>query len=174
MEKFYTSGFSVLYVPEGHVYKRTDKIIRKLAHEYQGPEFAPHVTLLGGIDLPEEDFKDRTKKIASRLSPFNISVKGIGYRDEVWRSIFGLVEETPEVVDTYKMFCKGMEMDERKSWWFPHISLFYGNLPEPEKKKIIKNIGPLDFNFKVNKLVLLDSEGAIEDWKVIEEIPLSG
>ena len=40
------------------------------------------------------------------------------------------------------------------------------------KKNIIEDIGPFYFNFKVDKLVLQDANGAIEDWKILEEIPL--
>ena len=59
--------YTVSIIPQGEVFDRLYGLIKELAEKYYGPVFEPHVTLLGGIPLPEAEMRAKTEKLAGMV-----------------------------------------------------------------------------------------------------------
>ena len=57
----------------------------------------------------------------------------------------------------------------RKVSYFPHISLFYGNLPLAKKKKIILNFKNFKKKIKIVKVCLIQNDEQKLRWKIIKQ-----
>ena len=79
-------SYSIWLMPEGNTKNKLTTLIEKLRLEYGGPNFEPHVTLIGGFVKEEKVLLEKTEQLASRLSQFTVSIKGASFHDEFFRS----------------------------------------------------------------------------------------
>ena len=159
-------------MPKGKIYKKFTNLINKLAKEYSAPEFKPHVTLLGDIDLSEREMIKRTKMLVSGKRIFSITLGQIDYEDYFFRTLFVKATLTEDLQNLHN---RAKEVFEIKgiSIYMPHLSILYGNYPENVKKKIIQEIGGnQEAQWGVDGVVLMKG-GEIRDWRLIKEFRFS-
>ena len=66
---------------------------------------------------------------------------------------------------------RAFEMETKP--FMPHLSLFYGNMSPEEKQDVIAQTGKiLEFSFRVDKMFLMKTEGSVDQWLDLGEIPL--
>ncbi len=169
-------GYSIWLEPEGEVKNDLSKVIRDLSAQYNTPLFYPHVTLLGGIVLREEEVVDRTKEIARNISPYTVAVTGTVDCEDHWtKALFLVVSETVEIMAANRVartVC-GMEGEG----YHPHLSLMYTeDIPIDQRRKIASGLDPeaLKGQFLVDKLHLYRTEGGVESWVKVGEFKLTG
>lgn len=165
--KFHSKGYTLWLMPKGQIYKKLDGLIKKLADENNGPVFKPHVTLLGDIDLPENEIIKKTEELISGQKPFMINLNEIGYEDFHFRALFIKAIITPQLQNLHDRAKKIFKMNLPP--YMAHLSLLYGNYPVELKKKIIQEIGrDQRAQFEVISIFLVKG-GEVENWKIIKE-----
>lgn len=166
---FYSKGYTLWLMPKGDIYTKYNNLIRKLAEENDAPIFKPHITLLGEIELPEDDVIKKAEELVSGQKPFKINLREIGYEDYHFRALFVKAILSPPLQNLHNRAKQIFEKDILP--YMPHLSLLYGNYPVDLKKKIISDIGrEQPAQFEVTS-VFLKQAGEIKDWKIIKEFP---
>ncbi len=168
---FYSNGYALLLMPKGETSKKYHELIKKLAKENNGPVFEPHITLLGDIELSEEDVIKEAEELVLDQKPFQINLGEIGYEDYLFRAFFVKAVISPHLQNLHNRAKQIFNMEVPP--YMAHLSLLYGNYPDSVKEIIIKNIGrDQSSTFEINS-VFVQKAGFIKDWKVIKEFPFS-
>lgn len=165
-------GYSLDLAPSGEVRKKLAKIISSLAKKYRGPIFKPHVTLIGEIELDEKQMFSATEKLAKSLRPFKIILGAVDGEDEYFRCLFVCAQKTRGLVEANN---KAREVFKRKRdpKYMPHLSLFYGKLPQKTKEEITAKLGrKFDVTFEAKSIRLFLTEGEPKDWRKLKEFHL--
>lgn len=165
-------SYALWIMPEGAAYTLTDSYIAKLSRIYDLPKFEPHVTLLGGIRVPETS---ALRTLIRGLPPFHIHLSNQPeYLDETFRCLFLKADETPPLMET---FAKASQLFGYEGPpYFPHLSLAYGDLPVETKREMIRTLGEIpgiEFEARQLSLVQASAEMPISSWKVVERFPLT-
>jgi 2'-5' RNA ligase len=154
------------------VYALTSGYIARLSGLYSLPGFEPHITVLGGVSMPE---MVELSEMAGSLRPFQIRlVREVEYRDEYFRCLFLRAYKTPELME---VFSKSSSLfGQEDELYFPHLSLAYGDLPVWKKQEMIAELGPIPeiaFEAREISLVQASKDVPVENWKVIRRFPLA-
>ena len=166
-----SKGYALWLMPKGEIYKKLADLIKKLGSEYGGPVFEPHVTLLGDIELPEEEMIKKTAQLVKNQKPFFVNLKQINYENFYFRTLFVKAEITETLQTLYDRAKEIFEMDIPP--FMAHLSILYGNYPQGVKGKIIQEIGrDQTATFDVSSIHLIKG-GKIEEWKIIREFTFS-
>lgn len=169
-------SYSIWLVPKGAVNNRLSKIIDELSERYNSPRFVPHVGLVGGFNGDEDVLISKTKSLSKKLHPFGVSLTDVSCRDEFFRSLFILVEKTPEFMEAYEAArdtfnCYG-ELYDRENY-MPHLSLIYANLDKETKGDIMRKISrSFNISFEVDNISLFHSNERDKIWTKIKEFTL--
>jgi 2'-5' RNA ligase len=167
-----TSGYHIFIEPEKQIKKEIKDIIINIANKYSGPVFNPHITLIARVEnFTEKEIIEKTKKLAKNIEPFNISLNNIEKGNEYFRSVYINAERTDEIMNSYKKAIDLFGLKYEKEYK-PHLSLFYGDVSDKERDKIISNIDYNRTSFKVNKLHIYHTPGKVDTWKKVAEIPI--
>lgn len=95
-------GYSLWLVPEGKELEELNNLVDELAKKFNAPLFIPHVTILGGIDLKEEDVIAKTRQIAINQEAFDIELNEIKYEGAWNRALFIRGKDSPELTNLFK------------------------------------------------------------------------
>lgn len=174
-----THVYSVWGLPPEDVRTRAKKVMDTLRLEFGGPEFDPHVTVVGAIRLPPADALDKFKSACKGVKAYAAHGKGISTGTFFYQCVFLLLEPTPEVVGTSDHCC-GHVGYNRTSPYMPHMSLLYADLTEEEKKKACERAIALgeglgNLSFTINSLALYktDTEDkTLKSWEKVAECDL--
>lgn len=152
--------YSLWLRPEGQILQELRELIAKLADEYGGPIFEPHITLLGDLNLSKDRALDKAFQVSQNLTPFTIELMGLDYTDAYFRCIFIKAKFSKKIFN-------------KKEEYMPHLSLLYGNFDESTKKKIIAKLGNINFKLRIESIYLTNSslDSKPKDWQVIAEFP---
>ncbi len=165
------TGYSLWLMPSGDVYDKLTEIISRLSKMYSTPVFEPHITLIGGIEVSEEEIISKTSELASIIKPFEIRLDKMDMLDEYFKCLFVRIE--PESIMKANMKARKIFNRENDKKYMSHLSLMYGNLSAETKEKIIAEIGNI-FNivFEVKSIYIFSTKGEPKDWHRIKEISL--
>jgi 2'-5' RNA ligase len=156
----------LLLAPEAH--ERFQALIAGLSTRLGTPLFPPHVTLLEGLAGSGEELRQRTRALAAAIEPFEAHLLEAAWLDEYFRCLFVDVALSRALRDAREAARR--VFDRRVTAEFrPHLSLVYGDLQEPEKEKILDDIGRyFDENVRIEELVLYETSGAPPAWRCVE------
>lgn len=162
--------YSIFILPPHQVKKILDQIIINLCSLYDGPLFESHITLLPDISVNEKEMITKSKILASRITPFTVTLGEITFNTTFFQAVLVLVKPTAKLLEA------NLQAKEifgiKNTLYMPHISLLYGNHSMPLREKISKEVTiPDALTFEVNKLALIPVTGEPNDWKKLEEIP---
>lgn len=165
---------SLWLVPPEDVRCGLARRIDDLAERLGTPRFEPHVTLLAGIEAEAGQVAAQSRGLVERLEPVGLRLTRAGGRDEFFRCVFLEVEPEPGLVAAHgrarDRFRKGKEPP-----FFPHLSLVYGRLGSDQKAALIEEINE-DASWRIEthaaELWVVLTEGAAEEWRVVERLPL--
>ena len=172
MDKFeqgITTGYHLFFEPTGKLQEELSTIIKKLASEFGGPVFTPHVTLLA--QLPAEDphvLVEKTKILAGTLAPFSISLGRVETRESYFKAVFVLVEKSEMLQKAHMRASEIFSMKEHV--YEPHLSLLYGHYSEESKREAIKTFDvPTGSSIQIDRIHLYKTEGEVRAWEKIGE-----
>jgi 2'-5' RNA ligase len=157
------AGYAIWLMPTGPAYRHLARRILALSRQYSTPRFEPHVTLLSGIALPEEDAVNRCAALARLLEPFEVRLGAIDFSDEFFRCLFFHVMPADAVIRAHQ---QGGEVFGLRTQppYMPHLSLMYGSLPAETRKRLAAD-PPSGLSFQASRLYLYSVNGPPEDWR---------
>ncbi|CAA2957185.1 cyclic phosphodiesterase-like [Olea europaea subsp. europaea] len=91
--------YSVWALPPEDVRPRLKNLMEGLRSESGGPEFEPHVTVVGAISLTENEALDMFKRACEGLKAYNATVDKVATGTFFYQCVFLLLHPTPEVVE---------------------------------------------------------------------------
>ncbi|KAL5997709.1 hypothetical protein ACLOJK_008639 [Asimina triloba] len=89
--------FSVWARPPPDVGKRVKKLMENLRAEFGGPEFEPHVTVVGAIALTEKDSLEKLRSACRALKPYTIRIHSVSRGPSFFQCVYLLVDASSEV-----------------------------------------------------------------------------
>ncbi|XP_016448773.1 cyclic phosphodiesterase-like [Nicotiana tabacum] len=172
--------YSVWALPSEDVRERLKKLMGGLRSEFGGPQFEPHVTVVGAIRLTEDEARDKFRKGCEGVKAYNATVEKVDTGTFFYQCVYLLLHSTNEVVEASARCCSNFGYNS-SSPYMPHASLLYGDLTDEEKKKaqekayiLDESIGNLSFRISRLALYKTDTEDkSLKSWEKIEEYSLS-
>jgi hypothetical protein len=162
--------------PQGAALEEIQRAMRRARERCGGPPAHPHVSILGGIELPADEAKRRLERLADGFLPFSVRLGRLDWYNEYFRCFFARVEAGPELLSLYRRAQEVFEINPRDAYE-PHVSLIYGEVDEQKKKDLAVDLGGmLDVSFQANGLCLVDATGdvPVEQWHAIFEARFNG
>ena len=178
-------GYSLWLTPtEDTVEQTLTKAICSTSELAQTPPFPPHMTLLGGLDLPdtdEETLKATTAALAASLSPYTATTTHVDtLPDSVYRCVFLRVDPTDDVVTAWSAAKSAFaiadgDCDGKYDSYMPHVSLVYSDMDPDARAQTAATIGSsLDnISFTCSTIQLWDTSGYYTEWRLLGEYPLT-
>ena len=166
-----TFGYHLFFLPEGELFDNLQRTINELADKYNGPKFEPHVTLLSGIpNAPEAELVEKTRNLAVSMKPFNIELTKTETQDTFFRALYLKAIDTLTYQRYHHQALGVFEMKKQMTIPMPHLSLYYGNVPQSIKDEMIASLKlPVSMKFPVYKVYLYQTEGEVKNWVRIGE-----
>lgn len=167
------SIYHLWLAPAGEAYDRLAGVIADLSARYQGPQFDPHLTLLGRLGGEEESLIALTKQLARVLHPFEVRLGAPSYESLYFRCLYLPAEPSLPLLEAHQRARQVFDA-QPTSAFDPHVSLLYGVFPESLKQEIIKTLPPdLQGSFSVSRLQLIrDGSTNPLDWQAVETVDL--
>lgn len=159
-------------MPDQEVYTKLQRLINQLSKPYGTPVFEPHVTLCGNLKEPAPEIIAKTTQLAARLTPYDIKLSGIDYRNEYYRCLFFSVITTKDVMSAFDTAKKvyGLRPGET---YMPHLSIMYGNVKKRIKMSIKGTLGDnITASFAVKTLHVFLTTGSPRNWVRVARIHL--
>lgn len=160
--------FSLWLQPSKSDQEVLKKVILKLVKENRTPFFEPHLTLMSG-DLDPRDFLPR---IFNNFPPISVKIRVLTQSQRFFQAIFFEMAENRILKELRRQCLQELKMtgtNVRPS----HVSLLYGKFVKNERQAIMKTINlKLFTKIEFDKLSLVITEGAVEEWKKIKTIRL--
>jgi len=154
---------------------RFSGLIEKGATCWGGPRFNPHATLIAGVmaGCADSEVADKTRALAESIRPFHATVESVGCKDLFFQSVFAVLQKDPELLEANQKAREVFGCEDQDPY-FPHISLFYGDIPMDQRAEIKKEMEPdiAGFSFPFDSIELWSTEGEIKDWYKVESFPL--
>ncbi|CAB4276320.1 unnamed protein product [Prunus armeniaca] len=172
--------YSVWALPPDDVAPRLKKLMQGIRDEFSGPEFEPHITVVGAISLTPEDALNKFKSASRGLKAYDAKVDRVATGGTLfYQCVFLLINPTPQVVET-SAHCCGHFGFNSSTPYFPHLSLLYADLTDEEKKKAQEKANSLDesigsLSFPVTRLALYKTDTGdktLKSWEKIAECTL--
>lgn len=165
-------GYALWLTPEEPPLDMLARQIARLSKEYSTPRFEPHITLVAGINRPEEEIQARSVALAKTIRPFQIELGKIDYTDEYFRCIFVHVVPTNHIIKAHRAALQAFSFRNVKPY-MPHVSLAYGKLDPETKKRISAGIDSIQGQtFKVCGFTLWRVVGTPTEWKKLKKFDL--
>ncbi|XP_073061352.1 cyclic phosphodiesterase-like [Primulina eburnea] len=171
--------YSVWALPPEESRPRLKKLMEGLRSQFGGPEFEPHVTVVGSISLTESEARDSFTKACERLEAYDARVEKVATGTFFYQCVFLLLHPTPQVVEASAHCCATFGY-KNSTPYMPHLSLLYGDITEEEKKTAREKAYLLDedissLSFKITHLALYktDTEDkSCKSWEKVVECEL--
>lgn len=165
--------YSVWAEPPEDVRDRMKKLMSGLRSEFGGPEFEPHITVVGAISLTPDDALKKFRSACEGLKAYNATVDRVATGTFFYQCVYLLIHPTPEVMETSDLCISQFDYN-RSSPYMPHLSLLYGDLTDEEKKKAQERAKALDdvsgLNFQISRLALYKTDTEDKTLKCWEKI----
>ncbi|KAF3777281.1 Cyclic phosphodiesterase [Nymphaea thermarum] len=171
--------YSVWAIPPETVRPRLKALMENLKNEFGGPEFGPHITMVGAIRLNRKDAIAKLVASSEGLKPIKCRISSVSKGTFFYQCIYLLVHPDDEVMEASR-HCTEHFGYVSSSPYMPHLSLLYGDISEEEKDKAIEKAKALDnvidqLEFEVSTLALYrtDTEDkTLESWELVADCKL--
>lgn len=89
--------YSVWAIPPDDVAVRLKKLMEGLQAEFGGPQFEPHITVVGAISLTSDDALDKFTFACQGLKAYTATVERVATGTFFYQCVYLLIHPTPEV-----------------------------------------------------------------------------
>ncbi len=135
-----------------------------------GPSFKLHLTLSCCLYGNLDKLLIGTEKVSKKCKSFLIKIQGYGFKEKIFESIFLKIEKSKNLIFQKRQIDTYFEINNKN--YFPHVSLYYGNIKRNEKIRIIKKLPIINKEVKIKKIALVLNDEINLSWKVIETFDL--
>ncbi|KAL0542720.1 hypothetical protein IC582_017794 [Cucumis melo] len=175
-----TNVYSVWALPPEDVSARIENLMNSLRSEFGGPQFEPHITVVGAIRLTAEDALNKFLTACQGIKAYQATVDHVSTGTFFYQCVFLLIHPTTEVVETSSHFCKHFGF-KNSTPYMPHMSLLYAHISDEKKKQAKEIADKLDeavngLKFPITRLALWKtdtSDETLKSWEKIVEHDLS-
>ena len=143
-----------------------NKLQRNLNKRFNGPKFPLHLTISSGFKIDQKDIFYKMKLIQKESKKFFIETNSFSYKNSFFQSIFLKVKINNKLTQQKKIIDKYLK--PKKRIYFPHISLFYGDLSIFKKKRIIKDFKKHKKRLFIKEINLVENDEKNFKWKIIK------
>jgi len=166
--------YSVWLMPEedSEEMSKFQSLITEYSERYESPDFVPHVTLVGGIERPENVLLEKVQELAGNSDCLEIRFSGSHFSTTRHQCNYLLIDPTVELLEMHEDLTESLDLDG--GMYVPHLSLLYSNIGVNERAELDDEIQgrSLPSGFKCSRIVVYDTSGEEEDWKMVEEFRL--
>ncbi|XP_010916331.2 cyclic phosphodiesterase [Elaeis guineensis] len=167
--------YSVWALPPEDVAARLKHLMADLRSEFGGPEFEPHITVVGAIRLRPDDAVRRLRSACAALSPYPARVASAARGTFFYQCVYLLIDPSPEVMQTSAHCCEHFAY-KNSAAYMPHLSLLYGDLTDEQKEKARQRVEELDkeirgLSFQISSLALYKTDtedNTLKSWEKVE------
>ena len=173
--------FALWLPPPPPVAARLQQLIERLAAEFGGVPFPPHMTLFGRVDLDPGEARRRTSRLvrqwADEPEPVVLHATGFGFHDAFYRALFLPIATPAPLWRAYRLASAIFAgVAEDLAPFLPHLSLAYTDAPIATRLAVVRQLaaedGVPDVSFTVDRLCLIRAAGGPADWSVEAEFEL--
>ncbi|OGH16460.1 MAG: hypothetical protein A3C30_04695 [Candidatus Levybacteria bacterium RIFCSPHIGHO2_02_FULL_40_18] len=161
--------YSIWTIPPDPIYYQIKATIDQLSKRYQGPQFDPHMTLLGEIEADLSELEQKVKKLATGLSKLELSLGPVSFSTTYFQSVFVRINSTAKLmqlnIDAKKLF------DMENNVFMPHMSLLYGDHDMLTRGKAASTLMIPSTSFVIDKFLITQTTGAPSEWKYVATVP---
>ncbi|XP_038882567.1 cyclic phosphodiesterase-like [Benincasa hispida] len=166
--------YSVWALPPEDVTARIKNLMNSLRSEFGGPQFEPHITVVGAIRLTPDDALNKFRSACQGLKAYQATVDHVSTGTFFYQCVFLLIHSTTEVVET-SSHCCGHFGYKNSTPYMPHMSLLYANISDEKKKQAKVIADKLDeavngLKFPITRLALYKTDTEDETLKSWEKI----
>lgn len=166
-EQQISGHYSLWLIPGVATERPFAEAIDYLSERYSGPRFAPHITLLSGLQGPEEILVAKTSELAGEFNSFNIKATGLAMEPYYFRNFYLKLESSANFLLAYQRASKALSKNTSVEF-VPHISLHYGTSSREECTSMGKEIhSQLPGNATIDRLYLVHIPLAVPNWRII-------
>ncbi|MEK7602039.1 MAG: 2'-5' RNA ligase family protein [Patescibacteria group bacterium] len=168
-----TIGYHLFLEPVDELRNALTETIQKLASEFGGPVFPPHVTLLARIEAEESKIEETCEALAKHIPPFTLTLGTPAHEHAYFRALYLGVGEG-KLISEHHAHANSLFHMFDEGTYTPHLSLLYGNY-EPKVIKGIMNTVPSfeGRSFICDRFYLYQTHGEATQWKKLKEYKLS-
>ena len=142
---------------------------KKIREDFGGPIFPLHLTISSNFKINKKKLT-KMKLISKESKKIHLENNNFDFKKNFFQSIFLNIAINKELIYQKKMIDHFLKPKKKK--YFPHISLFYGNISMLKKKKIIKSLGSHKKKMIIEKLYLVQNDEKNFKWKIIKKFIL--
>lgn len=159
--------YALWLLPDAMVSDTFDEIIVRLSARYQGPHFAPHVTLLGWVTGSEPQLAEATAQLAQQLRVLRLRGAGFGGEQYYFRCFYLKLETSRELMQAHEQASAAFNAGH-SSDYMPHLSLVYGQGAVTHKAALRQEVATsVPAQFSVDRLQLVHITVSVADWRVV-------
>jgi Cyclic phosphodiesterase-like protein. len=167
--------YSIWLLPDRDTdaYQHLSNVISEYAQVYaDAPKFEPHITVLGGIDTDIATIQNGIEDLAEEYNPIQVIFTKAQCSTTKHQCVFLLVEPTTDILSAHRTMRDICKIDQ--GMYVPHLSLIYSEMSVTERLKITNSIDIPSFqnNIYADEIVLIDTEGDVPDWNIIQSCDL--
>ncbi|CAA6673006.1 unnamed protein product [Spirodela intermedia] len=166
--------YSVWAIPPEGVTQRLKKLMSALRSEFGGPEFDPHITVVGATKLTHHDALRNLRAVVyggaatATLKPYPARLSAVSCGTSFFQCVYFLVDPSPRYAS---------------SEYMPHLSLLYGDLSEEERRRAaamaeaLASDDLIGLSFPVAALALYKTDTGdktLDSWEKVAVFELAG
>ncbi len=99
-------------------------IVARLAHQYDAPVFAPHVTIFSGEYVLETPVSETMRNVVRDIHPFTLVANGVAHSDEFIKTLYLVLSDTLMLTKLSKRV-EEQACSPAQDVLKPHLSLLY-------------------------------------------------
>ncbi len=162
--------YAIWLIPQEPVYSKLKEIIKQLSIMYRGPQFEPHMTLVGHLNVDLSEVESKARTLAIGLDRLELSLGSVSFSTTYFQSVFVRINPTAKLMqlnlDCKKVF--GREND----LFMPHMSLLYdGDYDMAAREKAASQVRLPSVSFIMDKFIIKPETLDPKKWKHLVTIP---
>ncbi len=162
--------FAIWLLPIKEDVEYLKKIIKNLSQKYNSPEFLPHITIYGLVNIKMELLNKVINYSITNLKPFKVRKMSLGHSDNLWKTLFIKIKPNKALLLINRRLTNRLSRYADYNFT-PHISLIYKNMSAGERIKIINTIKMKD-EFTLDKIAILEFSEDVSEWSILKSIKL--
>ena len=158
-------NYSIWLLPEKDSRSRLRDNILRLSKKLKSPNFHPHCTLYGRLNIPIGKIIPAVDHLSKSINHFSTIIKKLKTGKTKWKSLYLTIEKKKEMGISYD-YCKKQFISSRNYLFDPHISIAYGNFTPEELHYATKGIDiPKYLSF--SSIAVVRTGDNIKEWEVV-------
>lgn len=97
--------YSVWAIPPEDVRDRLTKLMTSLRSDFGGPQFEPHMTVVGAIELTPDDALKKLRSASEGVKSFKVTVDRVSSGNFFYQCVYLLIHPTPQILETNAHCC---------------------------------------------------------------------